>query len=152
MTYDHRASIIGYIESQASKKDSIVAIELRALASSIAAEIDIEAGARGTASPAHHIVKQVASLFDTTLHDILSSSQGHAVLPARYAAMWLVKSLLGWSDASIGAIFNRSDSAVSNGLARANELRATDPRFQLITDNIKNQNLVCEHCLTELIR
>jgi hypothetical protein len=150
--FDHRASIVRYLESQATKfevsdqRDEATA--LRATASSVAALLDITAGVNGIACPVTAIIREVAAQLGGANHaEVIAPSRGSlAAIRIRFAAMWVAKKRLGWSDERLETGFRRERSTITHGIERADEIRASDEEFRVVTDALVTQEIRCEHC------
>lgn len=81
------------------------------------------------------IIQAVCATADCTRFDIMSDRRGEHLSTARYAAYWLAKKLTALSVATIGRVIGQRDhTTILYGLQRAEELRAADPQFRLVTD------------------
>lgn len=154
--FDHRASIIAYLESTADRlimtKRRDEATLLQAMASNIKIQIDIEQGKRDVASPLMAIVIEVAGHFKVEPREILAPTPGiKAVQHARHLAIWVGKKRLNWSHEAMGADLGRDASTISNSIERATQLRAEDDDIRRLTDKWVEHNYVCEHCQGVLI-
>jgi hypothetical protein len=159
LVYDHRASIVGYLNDQANafevggQRD--VATALRAQASNVAIKMDIRAGGKGIASPVDAIVLEVCALIGGTNHGEVVNPHNHGkgTVRARTAAVWIAKKkLASWTEDQIANGFNYSDrSAVSKVIRRAEEIRAADPEFRRITDVLIEERLRCKNCQYDLL-
>lgn len=158
ISYDHRSSIVAYIEALAeahSKADrGDLAANYRATASSLAALMDVEAGKRGVASGVHAIIHETVKAFATSegvevsLSDVLDHNRVAPVSRVRFAAMWVAKKRLGWNLDRIAEGFDRSRDTIDHGVERAEDFRSREPSFLLLTDMLTQRPLLCEHCLT----
>lgn len=155
--YDHRTSIIAYMESQAEKFEANdqpeSATALRATASSVKAGLDIEAGKRNIASPIIAIAIAIAKVFKVSTRELLAATPGmRSVQHARHALFWVGKKRLSLTNDSLGLeVGDRDPSTISNSVSRAEQLRAEDPEFKRITDNLVEQTFMCENCQTPLV-
>jgi chromosomal replication initiation ATPase DnaA len=156
LTFDHRASIVRYMDEQASKLASCgrrdEATLLRATASSISAKIDIEPGKAGIASPVDAICLEVCSnIGGAMLRDILSKDRSESAMRCYFGTVWVAKKRLGWSNESIGDHLDRDASTISHALKRAEEIRAGDAAFRKITEELTSREIRCEHCQHPLL-
>lgn len=152
-----RASIVAYHERQAAKLEASgqrgEATAIRAIASSIAAGLDVSAGRRGVACPVTAIIREVAPRFiGASFAEIVAPSRGSLVtIRARFAAMWVAKKRLGWSDERLEPGFRRERSTITHGVERAEQLRAEDDGFREITEHLVELEIRCEHCDAALV-
>jgi chromosomal replication initiation ATPase DnaA len=156
LSFDHRGSIVRYIDEQANKLATVgrreVATVLRATALSITAKIDIEPGKGGIASPVDAIGLEVcANLGEAMLRDILMKDRSEGVMRSYFGTVWVAKKRLGWSNESIGDHLDRDASTISHALKRAEEIRAADPEFRKITDELTRREVRCENCQAPLL-
>lgn len=157
--FDHRDSIIKYMESQADKFDGHglrpEATALRATASSIKAMIDILPGQGDIASAIVPIAVHAVEAFGgTTAREILAKGQQskHAVR-VRHAVIWAAKKRLNWSNEELGRLIGgRDGSTISHSISRGEELRVADAEFKRITDDLSAREYRCENCLHHLIQ
>lgn len=152
LPFDHRASIVAYLEGVASKlelqKRGEDASLIRAQASSIAAEIDIVPGVNGISSAGHAVAREIAArLGGTNAREILGTDTTKAAVRARYAAIYVLRQRMNWTQERIGKeIGDRNPSSISSALQRAEEMRGTDPEFKALTDELGATSVVCENC------
>lgn len=154
LAFDHRASIVGYLNEQANAFEvggqKEVAICLRAQASNVAIQMDIKQGAQGIASPVDAIILECCAAFGGTNHAEVTAAHGgsNAAKQVRIAAMWVAKQRLKtWSDDQLATHFRRDRSSVSHGVKRGDEIRSSDSTFRRITDNlVEHPTLRCENC------
>jgi hypothetical protein len=154
LAYDHRASIVGYLNDQATsfelKGHKNVADVLRAQASNISIQMDVRQGTQGIASPVDAIILECCAAFGGTNHLEVTGSHGgnDATKRVRIAAMWVAKKRLRtWTDDQLANHFKRDRSSVSHGVKRGEELRTIDLQFRRITDRLADHPpLRCENC------
>lgn len=151
MSFDHRASIVSFIEGTADRLEQDDqrewASRYRSLASSIAGGLDMKPGEGDVASPLHAIAAAVAKLTMIGMTEILGKSQRHLVLPSRYATIWIANRRLGWSIDRLTREFGYSDSSsTKHAIARANELRESDSLYRAMCDDLAAQEYACENC------
>lgn len=157
LSFDHRGSILKYLEQQATgfevsqRKD--IASALRATASSIAAEIDIQQGKQGIATPISAIIYETVAAFGgVSYQEVIGPTKGStATQRVRFAAIWLVKKRMGCGDEKLEVEFHRERSTINSGFHRAEQLRVEDLEFKRITDNLLAQEMRCENCLHPLL-
>lgn len=161
--FDHRSSIIAYIDHLAGQYDvkngretSETGSHMRALSGSLAACLDVEAGTRDIASSVHAAIHETCRVFNAenstgfTISQILAHDRTAALSRVRFAAMWVAKKRLGWTNERLAECFLRDRETVTHGLQRAEDFRSREPKFAHITDNLVEQPLRCEHCLATL--
>lgn len=155
LAYDHRASIVGYLNDQATSFEvqghKNVAGVLRGQASNIAIQMDVRQGTQGIASPVDAIILEVCAAFGGTNHaEVVSmNEQRKPVCRVRAAAMWVAKQRLrNWPDTALAKGFHAKDhSTVSKGIQRAEVMRGEDVSFRRITDNLAAHPILrCENC------
>lgn len=161
LVFDHRASIVGYLNEQANafelQGQRDFANTLRAQASNLAIQCDIKAGSKGVASPVDAIVFQVCATFGGTNHAEVTTphNQRDAACRARTAAMWVARQrLIDWTEDQLAAGFGcRDRSTVSKAVRRATELRENDIDFRRLTDRLveRVRAIRCEHCQADLL-
>lgn len=151
MSFDHRGSIVAFIEATAAKQEAgdqrEWASRLRAMAGSIEAGLDMEPGSRDVASPLHAIAFGVSEATKIPVGEILGKSQRHIVLPSRYAVLWIANRRLGWSLDRLTKAFGYSDpSTTKHAIARANEIREQDAEYRAMLDALSTREYCCENC------
>jgi hypothetical protein len=158
LAFDHRASIVGYLNEQANAFElggqRMVAVALRAQASNVAIHCDIASGSRGIATPVDAIILEACAHLGGTNHaEVVGHSATEAARRVRAAAVWVAKKRLrDWTDDQLAHGFNRRErSGISKLVKRADEIRATDNEFRRVTDNLTDQVLRCEACQHNLI-
>jgi chromosomal replication initiation ATPase DnaA len=156
LAFDHRDSILRYMEAQAGKLAQRGRCEeasvLRATASSIKAKLDIEPGKGGIASPVDAIGLEVCSnLGGAMLRDILSKVRAEGAMRCYFGTVYVAKKRLGWSNESIGDHLDRDPSTIGAALKRAEEIRKTDAEFRRVTDDLSFGEIRCEHCQHPLL-
>lgn len=144
--YDHRASIIAYIENKAGKYDSEIGTVLRGLASSITAGLDMEPGQRGLASPLHVIAAAVAKEYRRGVEEILGDSKDRRIQAAKAATVWLVHRRTGWSHNRIALEMGCHVDTVKTRLDRVEAMRHDDETFRAMTDRLAIEDLCCSNC------
>lgn len=156
-TFDHRRSIVSWLDDQAEKLEATgqrdSATVIRAQASSVAAMVDVRAGRDHIASPVTAIIRQTVATFGNASYaEVVAPSKGTlGVIRVRFAAMWVAKKRLGWSDERMVADFHRDRSTIAHGIERAEEMRGSDAWFRALTDALRAQDIRCEHCQMPLI-
>lgn len=156
-TFDHRRSIVSYLDDQAERLEATgqrdSATTLRAQASSVAAMLDVRSGRDHVASPVAAIIRETVAAFGGVSYaEVTGPSKGSlAVIRVRFAAMWVAKKRLGWSDERMVADFHRDRSTIAHGIERAEEMRGSDAWFRALTDALRAQDIRCEHCQMPLI-
>lgn len=102
------------------------------------------AGERGIYLPPGHgkvraAVDQAAYAFGVSPSSVLGQRRDGEVMRARQAAYWLAREAFGLSLTHIGRdIGARDHTTILNGVRRAEQLRATDPVFRLVTDRLRD--------------
>ena len=154
MTYDHRTSIIAYIDKLAArnraKQKLGTASELDALSSSIKAYIDIEAGTQGVATAMDAIFTLVAETYHLTVEEIKQTDNVRLRVRARDTVLWLFKTKLDMKVADIATEVGCSKEVVYAALTRVDGHRIDEPSYLELTNNMLKQTLVCEHCQNPL--
>lgn len=156
MSFDHRASIVAFIEETAEKQEAgdmrEWASRLRALASSVTAGLDMEPGRRDVASPLHAIASGISGRTRIAVGEILGKSQRQIVLPSRYALLWIANRRLGWSTDRLTKEFGYSDpSSTKHAISRANEMRETDAEYRHMLDELSVREYCCENCGSPIV-
>jgi hypothetical protein len=157
--FDHRDSIIKYMDSQADKFEAHglkpEATALRATASSVKAMIDILPGQGDIASPVVPIAIHAVEAFGgTTAREVLAKGrQSEQAVRVRHAFIWAAKKRLNWTNEELGKLIGGRDaSTISHSISRGDELRAADTEFRRITDDLCTREYRCENCLHHLIQ
>lgn len=149
-TYDHRGSIVAYIQHQATKNRGHnklpIATELDALASNIAAQLDIDPGNRDVATPLQTLIVRIAFDFKVTPADIIGPSRHELFVQARDALVWVAKKKLKLSNETLAGELDRVPQSIMKAYGRAEELRHDSLTFRHLTDSVLMGLLVCEHC------
>ena len=85
------------------------------------------------------IQKKAAKKFHVSLEEALSLSRKKEALLARQTAMYFIKTKLRKSLSDTGRLFGGKDhSTVVNSLKKVEKLKAKDPEFQLILEELQN--------------
>lgn len=156
MSFDHRSSIVAYLTGLASRTELAgqgdAATNLRAAASSVAASLDINRGYSGVVTPVQAIVNETVAAFGgVSAVEIFAPNKGaNNVVRVRFAAMWVAKKRLGWSEELLAEGFGRDRTTVAHGIVRAEEFRGADAEFRLVTDVLQQCEILCPHCLVQL--
>lgn len=159
--FNHRDSIVKYIEDQADKHDKAdrreIGTVLRALGGSLIAHLDIEPGRGEIASSVDAVIRATVIAFERDtppelkIAEILADNRKADVCRLRFAAMWIAsKRLNGWAAERVAAGFRRDQKTFKHGLDRAEEYRERDVEFCAVTDRLSAMAIRCEHCLTPL--
>jgi hypothetical protein len=83
------------------------------------------------------IMQAVGAVAGVTRLDLTSDRRPAELAAARFAVYWLATKMTTLSSVEIGRLLgDRDHTSVLHGLARAEELRATDPQFRVTTDTI----------------
>lgn len=155
--FDHRTNIADYVDILArkydEKGDKHNAVVARVIASNIRNEIDIRPGVGGITTPCHAIIVAMCDHMDaSSIREVLAPEMGDkATQRVRVASMWVAKKKLGWGAERLGAEFRRDPSTVTHALKRAEEIRAADGAFKLVTDNATAEEFRCENCQHSLL-
>jgi hypothetical protein len=159
VAYDHRDSIVKFMESQADKyeKNGLrnEATALRATASSTKAMLDILPGHGDVASPLVPIAAHAVEAFGgTTVQEVLAKGrQTEAAVRVRHAVIWAAKKRLNWSNEDLGRLIGGRDaSTISHSISRGDQLRSDDAEFRRITDALTARQYRCENCLHALVQ
>lgn len=156
LAFDHRGSIVTYFEDQANKlaiagrrEDATL---LRAQASNVRQQFDVNAGKDGIASPVDAIILELCAAFGgATLEDIVDDkARSKPALRVYYASAWVAKKRLRWTAAAIADHLDRERSTISHALQQAENLRSTDDEFRRVTDELTERMILCEHCQAPL--
>lgn len=156
MTFDHRSSIVRYLDEQAEAYDKddqrSRGTVARALASNIKAGLDIVGGLSGIVSPVEIIIRDMCGKFGATgYREVVGEVQTAIVIQTRFASIWVAKKRLSWSDGRIADAFKRDRSTINHALKRAEEIRGTDPWFKKVTDDALDFDPHCENCQYPLV-
>jgi hypothetical protein len=81
------------------------------------------------------ICRAVCAVTGLTRAEMMAPQRSTAAVRARFTAWWLATKLTTLSQAAMGRMSaGREHTSVIAGVARAEELRATDPEFRMATD------------------
>lgn len=156
LSFDHRGSIVAFMLRQANRFEETeqreAATALRATASSISAEIDISAGKQGIASPMDAIIIEVCRHIEGAQPNaVLARDRSEPATRAYFAAVFVAKRRLGWTNDCIGKHVDRDPSTISAALKRADEIRGEDEAFRELTDELTRREMRCENCRAHLV-
>jgi len=153
--FDPRASVVQYLEEQADRltrqRRGEEAALVRGLASSVAAQLDVEPGRRGIADELDALLLRVGAQYDLTLTELKGEARGGVdVVLARSLGMWLARRRLGWSEGRVASFFAREIATVQNAVTRVETQRHKDDDFRCLADALLIEPVYCPHCLKSL--
>ena len=86
------------------------------------------------------IQKQVAKTFHINIEDLKGKDRSKNIVTARQTAMFLTKTILRKSLNDVGRLFGgRDHTTVINSLKKVEKMRAQDPSFKRILDNLHRE-------------
>lgn len=138
-----RASIIAYLQKHADRKERAgqvtTATEIRAVASAIKAELDNPEKVTRRERVGTLIWDVVAERFPgVSRREILGRDMGGTIVRARITAIWAARQLIPeMSRRELASYFGDRDvTTIDNAIERADEWRADDEDFRLMTDTL----------------